>query len=195
KNRIFEPYFTTKDKGEGTGMGLAVVHGIVKSHHGHISVYSDPGKGTTFHVYLPCVVTEPNTAEVAVEGAVPKGHERILMVDDEEEINRISRQILEELGYMVTALNGSIDAWEIFQSHPQDFDLVITDMTMPNMTGAELAIKILQIRPDMPIVLCTGFSEQISEEKAKSLGIKAYITKPVLRNDFAMVIRKTLDEA
>jgi CheY-like chemotaxis protein len=154
-------------------MGLAVVHGIVKSHHGHISVYSDPGRGTTFHVYLPCVVTESNKAEVEVEGTVPSGLERILMVDDEEEIIRISRQILEELGYMVTALNGSIDAWEIFQSHPQDFDLVITDMTMPNMTGAELAIKILQIRPDMPIVLCTGFSEQISEKKAKSLGIKA----------------------
>lgn len=193
KNRIFEPYFTTKDKGEGTGMGLAVVHGIVQSHHGHISVYSEPGKGTTFHVYLPCVAMESNTAEVEVEGAVLRGHERILMVDDEESINLISRQLLEELGYAVTALNGSIDAWKIFQSHPQDFDLVITDMTMPNMTGMELSIKILQIRPDMPIVLCTGFNEQISEEKAKSLGIKTYITKPILRNDFAMVIRRTLD--
>ncbi|TFG37821.1 MAG: transporter substrate-binding domain-containing protein, partial [Desulfobacterales bacterium] len=172
KNRIFEPYFTTKDKGEGTGMGLAVAHGIVKSHHGHISVYSEPGKGTTFHVYLPCVAMESNTAEVEVVGTVPRGHERILLVDDEEEIIRISQHILEALGYTVTALNGSIDAWKIFQSNPQDFDLVITDMTMPRMTGAELAKKILQIRPDMPIVLCTGFSEQISEEKAKSLGIK-----------------------
>jgi len=194
KNRIFEPYFTTKDKGEGTGMGLAVVHGIVQSHHGHISVYSEPGKGTTFHVYLPCVAVEPNMAEIEVEGAVPRGHERILMVDDEEEIIAVSRQILEELGYTVTAVTDSIEAWHIFQRHPQGYDLVITDMTMPGMTGAELAMKILGLRSGMPIMLCTGFSEQISEEKAKSLGIKAYITKPVLRNDFAMVIRRTLDE-
>jgi len=194
KNRIFEPYFTTKDKGEGTGMGLAVVHGIVKSHHGHISVYSEAGKGTTFHVYLPCVAMETNAAAVEAEGAAPRGHERILMVDDEEEITRVSQQILEELGYTVTAMTGSIDAWETFQRDSQQFDLVITDMTMPNMTGVELAIKILHIRPDMPIVLCTGFSEQISEEKAKSLGIKAYITKPVLTKDFAMMVRRTLDD-
>ncbi|MEW6291249.1 MAG: transporter substrate-binding domain-containing protein [Thermodesulfobacteriota bacterium] len=194
KNRIFEPYFTTKDKGEGTGMGLAVVHGIVQSHHGHISVYSEPGKGTTFHVYLPCVAVEPNMAEVEVVGPVPRGHERILMVDDEEEIIAVSRQILEELGYTVTAVTDSIEAWHIFQRHPQGYDLVITDMTMPGMTGAELAMKILGLRSGMQIMLCTGFSEQISEEKAKSLGIKAYITKPVLRNDFAMVIRRTLDE-
>ena len=195
KNRIFEPYFTTKDKGEGTGMGLAVVHGIVQSHHGHISVFSELGKGTTFHVYLPCVAMETCATETENEGAIPRGHERILVVDDEEEIISLSRQILEGLGYKVTALTGSIDAWQAFSSHPQDYDLVITDMTMPDMTGAELAVKIFGLRPDMPIVLCTGFSEQISEEKAKSLGIKAYITKPVLRNDFAMVVRRTLDEA
>gem|GEM_PF-844089 len=193
KNRIFEPYFTTKDKGEGTGMGLAVVHGIVQSHHGHISVYSEPGKGTTFHVYLPCVAVEPNMAETEIDGAVARGHERILLVDDEEEITLVSREMLEELGYTVTALTGSIEAWQTFQRDPQQFDLVITDMTMPNMTGAELATKILRIRPGMPIVLCTGFSAQISEEKAKSLGIRAYITKPVLRNDFALVVRRTLD--
>jgi PAS domain S-box-containing protein len=195
KNRIFEPYFTTKDKGEGTGMGLAVVHGIVQSHHGHISVYSELGKGTTFHVYLPCVAMEVCAAETENKESVPRGHERILVVDDEEQIISISRQILEGLGYTVTGLTGSIAAWQAFSSHPQAYDLVITDMTMPDMTGTELALKILRLRPDMPIVLCTGFSEQISEEKAKSLGIRAYINKPVLRNDFAVVVRRTLDEA
>ncbi|MEW6519232.1 MAG: transporter substrate-binding domain-containing protein [Thermodesulfobacteriota bacterium] len=194
RNRIFEPYFTTKDKGEGTGMGLAVVHGIVQSHHGHISVYSEPGAGTTFHVYLPRVAMDSGAAETENEGSVPMGHERILVVDDEEEIIRISRQILEGLGYTVTAFTGSIEAWRTFSSNPRDYDLVITDMTMPDMTGTDLALKILRLRPDMPIVLCTGFSELISEEKAKSLGIRAYITKPVLRNDFALVVRRTLDE-
>ncbi|MBU4263881.1 MAG: response regulator [Proteobacteria bacterium] len=174
---------------------LAVVHGIVKSRHGHISVYSELGKGTTFHVYLPCVAMETYAAEAENKGSVPMGHERILMVDDEEQVISILRQILEGLGYTVTALTGSIATWQAFSSHPQDYDLVITDMTMPDMTGTELALKILRLRPDMPIVLCTGFNEQISEEKAKSLGIRAYITKPVLRNDFAVVVRRTLDEA
>jgi len=190
--KIFDPYFTTKAVGKGTGMGLSVVYGIVKDHGGDIRVYSEPGQGTAFHVYLPVIETdaaEPNA--ISVEPA-PTGTERILFVDDEEVVVDLAQQMLETLGYHVTTHTGSVAALEAFRGHPDEFDLVITDMTMPKMTGAELAPRLLEIRPDIPIILCTGFSEQIDEARVGTIGIRAYLAKPILKNEMAKVIRKTL---
>ena len=190
--KIFDPYFTTKAVGKGTGMGLSVVYGIVKEHGGDIRVYSEPGQGTAFHVYLPVIETdaaEPNA--ISVEPA-PTGTERILFVDDEEVVVDLAQQMLETLGYHVTTHTGSVAALEAFRGHPDEFDLVITDMTMPKMTGAELAPRLLEIRPDIPIILCTGFSDLIDEGRAGTIGIRAYLAKPILKNEMAKVIRKML---
>jgi PAS domain S-box-containing protein len=191
--RIFEPYFTTKGKGEGTGMGLAVVHGIVKSCGGTIRVYSKPGNGSTFHVYLPVKKTKAN-AEVSVEVSLPTGTERILFIDDEQSVVNMGKQLLESLGYNVVTRTSSVEALEAFRVQSDSFDLVITDMTMPNMTGEKLAIEIMKVRPDIPVILCTGFSPVITEEKAKALGIRAFIMKPILRDKIAVKIRDVLDE-
>lgn len=193
REKIFEPYFTTKKTGEGTGLGLAVVHGIVKSHHGHITVYSEPGKGTTFHVYLPLV--EDKALDLSVEEAIAElagNGERILFVDDEEQLRDIAKRLFSTNGYQVIACEHGVEALEIFQSSPDQFDLVITDMTMPHMTGAELAQKILVIRPDMPIILCTGQSEFVNKGKALAIGICEYLAKPVLQHYFLSVVRKAL---
>jgi CheY-like chemotaxis protein len=192
--RIFDPYFTTKDLGEGTGMGLAVVHGIVRSHSGDITVYSEPGKGTTFHVYLPRIDTGAIAPETVSTEPAPKGKERILLVDDEEQIVLMVRQMLEGLGYHVTARTSSVEALGAFRAKPEKFDLVITDQTMPNMTGAELAQKLMGIRADIPIILCTGFSEVITEDKSKAIGIREYVMKPVIRSEIAKTIRRVLDK-
>jgi signal transduction histidine kinase/CheY-like chemotaxis protein len=192
--RIFEPYFTTKDKSEGTGMGLALTHGIVKDHDGHITVYSEPGKGTTFNVYLPCIVTDPISLSDEAQVTIPGGSERILVIDDEEILVQMEKRMLEGLGYEVTAMSNCLDALQLFIAGPDAFDLVITDMTMPRMTGAELAQKILSIRQDIPIVLCTGFSELINERKAKAIGIREYVMKPIIKREIAVVVRKLLDE-
>ena len=192
-NRIFEPYFTTKTKGEGTGMGLAVAHGIVKSHGGEITVYSEPGRGTTFHVYLP--VTEINKrVEVEETEEVRGGDEYILFVDDEETLVELAKQMLESLGYTVAARTSSIEALEAFRSHPDRFALVITDQTMPHMTGLQLSGKLRQLRPDIPIILCTGFSENANEEIVKAHQINAFVMKPLLKKDIARVIRNVLDQ-
>jgi PAS domain S-box-containing protein len=166
--RIFDPYFTTKGPGEGTGLGLSVVHGIVRSHDGYITVYSELGEGTTFHIYLPRIEVKPKVPETISTEPAPKGKEHILFVDDDEQIVNVVQQILERLGYHVAARTSSVEALEAFQAQPEKFDLVITDMTMPNMIGTELAKRLIDIRPDIPIILCTGFSEAISEEKAKA---------------------------
>jgi PAS domain S-box-containing protein len=192
-DRIFDPYYTTKEEGKGTGLGLAVVHGIVKSHGGHISVYSEPGKGSEFQILLPVIKKQKESAKVETDTPVQKGDERILLVDDEDMITQMEKQMLERLGYHVTARTGSIDALEAFKANPDRFDLVITDMTMPNMTGEQLAGEIMKIRSDIPVILCTGFSEMISEEKAKSLGIKGFLMKPAVMKDFSNMIRKVLD--
>jgi PAS domain S-box-containing protein len=194
QERIFEPYFTTRKKGEGTGMGLALVHGIVKDHDGHITVYSESGKGSIFHVYLPRIETGDIDAEIAAPEALPRGHERVLVVDDEQIIVQMSQRMLEGLGYQVTAMTSSVAALQYFQAQPQAVDLVITDMTMPHITGAQLAQKLLAIKPDLPIILCTGFSELINEKKAKAIGIREYIMKPIVIHELAMVVRKALDE-
>ena len=191
--RIFEPYFTTKPKDEGTGLGLSVVHGIVNSHGGHIIVYSEIGQGTTFHVYLPTISKQQTKDEPLLTEEVRGGTERILLVDDDEVIGCLAKEILERIGYQVTMLTSGVDATEKFGKAPNDIDLVITDMTMPIMTGAELSKKLLQIRPDIPIILCTGFSELIDKEKATAIGIQEYLMKPLSRIDLAKTVRKVLD--
>jgi len=193
--KIFEPYFTTKKDGKGTGLGLAVVHGIAKSHGGHISVYSEPGKGTVFKVYLPVIKPRETAQGIKADLPIQKGNERILLVDDQELIVDIERQMLERLGYHVTVRTGSLDALEAFRANPYKFDLVITDMTMPNMTGDKLAGEIIKIRSDIPVILCTGFSEIMPKERAATLGIKRYLMKPVVIKKLSNVIRKVMDEA
>jgi CheY-like chemotaxis protein len=193
KERIFDPYFTTKEKGEGTGLGLAMVHGIVKSHGGTITVYSEPEMGATFHIYLPIKETETDQA-TGSEETIPTGSERILFVDDEQPIVDIAKQMVEQLGYSMVTRTSSLEALELFRAKPDEFDLVITDMTMPNMTGEELANELMFIRPDIPIILCTGFSRSVTEKKAKAMGIQAFILKPILRQELAETIRRVLDE-
>ncbi|MBW2569788.1 MAG: response regulator [Deltaproteobacteria bacterium] len=193
-DKIFDPYFTTKPVGQGTGMGLSTIHGIVKSHGGDIKVYSEPGKGTAFHIYFPLIETKPVEPEIVSTGPIRKGSESILLVDDEEQIVFMVKQTLERLGYQVTIRTSSLDALEAFRAGPDKFDLVITDMTMPNMTGVQLAPKLLEIRSDIPIILCTGFSEITDANKAKALGIREFLMKPIVRDQIARTIRKVLDE-
>jgi len=191
--KIFDPYFTTKGPGEGTGMGLAVVHGIVKSYGGDITVESELGKGTTFHIVLPRVEAEVTPVkEHKIE--LPRGTERLLFVDDEKGAVDAIQPMLENLGYNVTARTSSIEALEVFRNKAYEFDLVITDMTMPNMTGKELAGELMSIRSDIPVILCTGFSEQIDEDRAKEMGIRAFVMKPIVMNEIANTIRQVLEK-
>ena len=191
--RIFDPYYTTKDTGEGTGLGLSVAQGIVKAHGGTIIVYSEPGNGTTFHVYLPIIQEAEKAEKEESKAPLPTGSERILFIDDEQILIDLGHQMLERLGYEVVTKRSSIEALELFRAEPDRFDLVITDMTMPHMTGDKLAQKLIKIRPDIPIILCTGHSKQISEEKAKDMGIRAFVMKPILGRTIAEAVRKALD--
>ncbi|MBI5186420.1 MAG: response regulator [Nitrospinae bacterium] len=191
--RIFEPFFTTKKRGEGTGLGLAAVYGIVKNLGGAVSVYSEPGRGTSFHVYLPRA-TEKEAEEMAFLRPIPRGTERILFVDDEEMLVEMGQRTLERLGYKVTAKAGSLEALEAFRAAPADFDLVITDQTMPNMAGDALARELLGVRPDIPIILCTGFSHAVTPEKAKALGIREFLMKPLLARELGEAIRRALGQ-
>jgi PAS domain S-box-containing protein len=191
--RIFDPYFTTKKVGEGSGMGLSVVHGIVKNHGGNISVISEPGKGTIFHILFPCIEDEPEP-EVEIAFEIPRGNERILFVDDEKAMLNAIQPMIERLGYKVIARTSSIEALEAFRVNPDRFDLVITDFTMPNMTGIELAKEILKLRSDIPIILCTGYSEHINEDKSKASGVRAFLAKPVVLSEIANTIRKVLND-
>lgn len=191
---IFEPYFTTKGPGEGTGMGLAMAMGVIESYNGKISVASQLKKGTTFTIYLP--LTKKRSGNKAYEQEqLPTGTERILFVDDEHPIAEIGSRIFEKLGYSVTIQTSSIEALKLFQAKPYDFDLVVTDMTMPNMNGDQLAIELMKIRHDIPVILCTGYSKKMSDETALEIGIKAFIYKPVVTADLAKTARKVLDEA
>ena len=193
QEKIFEPYFTTKKTGEGTGMGLAVVHDIVKSYQGAIEVHSEPGKGTTFRVFLPRIEGEVKP-ETMMPDVVPEGNERILFVDDEAALANLGKYMLERLGYQVESRTSSIEALEAFRAQPDRFDLVITDMTMPNMTGMELAKEIIGIRPTLPVVICTGYSDLISEDKAKAMDIREFIMKPVIKREIAHAVRRVLDQ-
>jgi two-component system cell cycle sensor histidine kinase/response regulator CckA len=193
-DRIFDPFFTTKGLGEGTGMGLSVVHGIIKNHRGLVTVYSEKGTGTSFHIYFPSL-QEGSGIEMPDSGALPTGKEHILLVDDEEFLINVGRQMLERLGYRVTSRSSGFEALELFQAQADRFDLVITDQTMPRMTGLELARELLALRPELPIVLCTGFSEGLTAERAKSIGIRDFLMKPIVLRDLAQKIRMVLDGA
>jgi PAS domain S-box-containing protein len=190
--RIFEPYFTTKEKGEGTGLGLSVVHGIVKNYDGTITAYSELGKGTTFHVYLPVIQERGEVPEIDEVVPIPTGNEHILFIDDEPALVEIGKQMLERLGYKVTTRTSSMEALELFKAKPDQFDLVITDMTMPHMTGERLAGELINICSDIPVIICTGYSERISKEKAGERGIKAFVMKPLLMRDLAKTVREVL---
>jgi PAS domain S-box-containing protein len=192
--KIFDPFFTTKDKGKGTGMGLSVVHGIVKNMKGNIQVHSEPGKGSRFTVYFPVADSVPEKHSIQVPENSRTGTENILLIDDEVEIVRMEKHMLERLGYHVVSRISSIDALEAFRRAPDKFDLVITDMAMPNMSGEKLAVELIGIRPDIPILLCTGFSETLSEETAASLGIRGFLLKPVVMRDLSQKIREVLEE-
>lgn len=190
--KIFDPYFTTKEQGKGTGMGLSVIHGIVKSAKGSIQVHSEPGRGTDFHVYLPVVKSSYKQQKAQIIEPFELGSEQILLVDDDDAIASMEMQMLERLGYSVVSRTSSVEALEAFRANPNKFDLVITDMAMPKMSGDKLASELTKIRSDIPIVLCTGFSETIPEERAKSIGIKGFLMKPIVMKDLSYMIREVL---
>ena len=191
--RIFDPFFTTKEKSEGTGMGLAVVHGIVGSYEGKIIAESKAGIGSTFKIYLPAVERD-DAPQPKAEEFIATGTERILYVDDEPALVKIGKRMLESLGYKVTGRTSSIEALQLFKAKSDCFDLIITDMTMPNMTGEQLARELMRINPEIPVILCTGYSTQINQHKATAMGIRALVSKPVLKKDFAEAIRKVFDK-
>jgi len=193
-DKIFDPYYTTKETGKGTGLGLSVVQGIVKNCNGDIHIDSEPGKRTEIQVYLPIIDRKVDDIRTDRSTPIIGGTEDILLVDDEEIIVKMEQQMLERLGYQVTIRTGSLDALEAFKANPDSFDLVITDMTMPNMTGVQLTKEIKRIRPDIPVILCTGFSYQINDEKSKTLGIQGFVMKPVVMKEIAETIRMVLDK-
>lgn len=193
-DKIFDPFFTTKKAGEGSGLGLAVVLDIVKQHRGHIIVESQPGKGSVFTVYFPQMLEEPVISTIfRDEAAVMTGHEKVLFVDDEAILAEMGREMLSELGYHTECLTNSKEALMLVRANPSRFDLVITDETMPDMTGMELAREILTIRADMPVILCTGFSERVDADLAKGAGVRAFAMKPLTKGELAKVIRDVLN--
>jgi len=192
--RLFDPFFTTKPIGEGSGMGMAVVHGIITGHRGAIVVDSIVNKGTKIEVYLPTVPTQA-LDPLHAQNPIPTRKETILFVDDEATIVRLGKELLTQLGYTVEVRTSSIEALSVFRQDPHRFDLVITDQAMPELTGDALSRELLRIRPDLPIILCTGFSHVISAERAKALGIQGYLMKPLAIRDLVPIIRHVLDKA
>jgi two-component system, chemotaxis family, CheB/CheR fusion protein len=192
RDKIFEPYFTTKEAGKGTGMGLSIVHGIISAMGGVIIYEGEPGEGATFHAYFPAMEREVAALTMPVE-TVCAGHERVLYIDDEEMLAEMGEIMLERLGYKVTVRTSSLEALTTFQNQPDQFDVVITDQTMPGLTGVELSRRMLRIRPEIPIILCTGYSNLVNEEQAKALGIKGFIMKPMTKREIAQLLREVLD--
>ncbi len=193
-DQIFDPYFTTRETGKGSGMGLAVVHGIVKNHDGAITVAGKPGEGASFTMFFPMIDEEPETTAMEKTDTSLYGTESILFVDDEEGITQVAEEILKVFGYRVEAVTDPKDALALFKLNPGYFDVVVTDMTMPNMTGAKLAEKLKKIRPDIPIIISTGHSPLINSEIAGQLGIAAYLEKPISISDIAKTIRQIIDK-
>ncbi len=193
KKRAFDPFFTTKAPGEGTGLGLSVVYGIVKNCKGGIAVESKPGEGSIFKVFFPKSSPEQVTVQQEKSETLPKGTERILFVDDEAMLVNAVTNMLKRLGYQVTAFTGSLEALKAFSERPLEFDMVISDQTMPFMTGEDLAKEIIRIRPDIPVILSTGYSELITEERAKEIGIDGFVLKPFSMHEGANLVRRVLD--
>jgi two-component system cell cycle sensor histidine kinase/response regulator CckA len=191
-DRIFEPFFTTKPAGYGTGLGLATVHGIVRSHGGSVEVESAPGQGAEFRILLPVHAVEE--AKGAEPGTLPPGINAgsVLYVDDEEMIARLGETALRRSGFTVTSFTNGKEALEAFLAEPERFDIVVTDLTMPGMTGLELARNIWQTRPEAPVILCTGYSQRIAEEEARELGFRDFLLKPIDLEDMAGRIRRIL---
>jgi two-component system, cell cycle sensor histidine kinase and response regulator CckA len=191
RERIFEPFFTTKQHGSGTGMGLAVVHGIVAKLGGAISVYSEPGIGSTFNVYIPA---EPasNPADNAVPAAAPGGHGHVLVVDDEPDLVAIIERMLTGLGYRVTATSSALHALQLVEQAPQDYDLIVTDQTMPRLPGSELAQRTYAIRPELPVLLCTGFSSLLPPDMQGTTGIVGMLNKPFNKSELARAVQEAL---
>ena len=197
QDKIFEPYFTTKPRDEGTGLGLSVVHGIVTSHGGHISVYSEPGQGAVFHVYLPVMIDEQTVTQPQNTRSVIGGTERILVVDDDRVIVKMEKKQLERFGYEVMVADDGQAAIDIFRKNCDacdSIDLVITDMTMPHLTGIDLARELFKIRPGIPIIMCTGLGDLIDRQKTLACGIQKCLMKPVGIKDLAMAVRSVLDK-
>jgi CheY-like chemotaxis protein len=192
--QVFEPYFTTKTREEGTGLGLATVHGIVADCNGFIQLQSTVGEGAVFSVYFPIMEELPETSQAARTDSLPTGDEHILLVDDELALCKVGEVLLSRLGYQVTTTTNSRDAINLLKRGEDRFDLVITDQTMPGLTGAELAREILELRPDMPVILYSGYSTSITEEDARSIGIRRVIAKPLRREMLAKNVRSVLDE-
>ena len=192
QNKIFEPYFTTKGVGKGTGLGLAVVHGIISGYGGTITCNSTPGYGTAFRILLPATDVEMvNNKEDTFQ--LPEGNEPVLIVDDEAPLAEMVGRMLRRKGYQVTIAGDGPTALELFTKSPESYSLVITDQTMPRMTGIELAKKLISIRPQLPVILCTGYSSQVSEEQARQAGVRCFAMKPINANDLVRLVRVAID--
>ncbi|MCP3930951.1 MAG: response regulator, partial [Bacteroidetes bacterium] len=191
KNKIFDPFFTTKEQGKGTGLGLSVVHGIVTSMNGGIQIFSEPGKGTEFRIYFPLEKTYRKQNEETKQ-SIQGGTEHVLLVDDEKSIINMEGKMLERLGYQVTPYTDSLEALEAFGNNSEKFDVIISDLAMPNMAGEKLASEMLKIRPNIPIILSTGFSNKLTPEIAEKIGIKGVLLKPIVMNELSQTIRKVL---
>ena len=192
-HKIFDPYFTTKKRGEGTGLGLSVVHGIVTKLRGQISVYSEPDRGTAFHVFLPCTTSEDAADTPDRDTSIVGGTEHIVVVDDEQPIVTLMTELLTGIGYRVRPFTSSETVLSYFKEQSDSVDLLVTDMNMPKMRGDALSRHILDILPELPIIICTGFSDNLDEEKAKAVGIREFLTKPVTERKMAECIRRLLD--
>lgn len=196
-NRIFEPFFTTKHASQGTGMGLAVVHGIAVNHGGMITVYSEPGKGSRFNVYLPIYGGADKWAHETslTPGEIRGDGERVYFVDDEPALADLGRRVLDGMGYQVRSFDNPSEALEAFLADPQGCDLLVTDYTMPKMTGVELGAAFLKERPELPVIVCTGFNNQLREDRARRQGIKWVLYKPMSRSDLGQAVRNALHDA